>query len=182
MSGSDKGKGGGGVRNAHKNPALSKAERLRKFVERRREKYDSFDETKYNKIYFDEKTGGYVVEEKARYEQGQKSKNAKEVYDKEQKMSVVLAKHGKRVEHLSDASGGHDVRVNGVSADLKKTKGANNLANYARKATRKQGAKLVVFQIDNLNHAVHFELNKLSDKGIHGWYFITGREEKLIWF
>lgn len=171
MSGADKSYGGG-VRSGHKNPTLSRVERLRK-------KYDSYDETKYNKVYFDEKTGGYVVEEKARYEQGQKSKNAKEVYEKEKNMSIVLAKHGKVVEHLSDASGGYDIKVNGISADLKKTKGANNLANYAKKATRKQGAKLVVFQIDEASRDVYFELNKLSKKGIHGFYYFTGNTNVL---
>lgn len=182
MSGSDKGKGGGGVRNAHKNPALSKAERLRKFVERRREKYDSYDETKYNKVYFDEKTGGYVVEEKARYENSLASPNEKAKYKKEQGMCKDLANHGFAVEHLDDTTWGYDIHMNKVPADLKRLSSANNIARHAKHAVRDQGAKRVVFQFETMNDAIHKELNSLTNKGIHGWFYVTGQEDVLGWF
>ena len=73
----------------------------------------------------------------------------------------------------------HDIKINGISAEVKMAKGANNLANYAKKATTKQGANLVVFQIDESSRDVYFELSKLSKKGIHGFYYFTGKTSAL---
>lgn len=174
MSGSDKGKGGG-VRNAHKNPLMSKVEQLRKL-------YNSYDETKYNKVYFDEETGGYVVEEKERYKKSLASPNEKEKYEKEKGLCIDLAKHGFEIEHLDDSRWGYDIHMNKTSADLKKLSSANNIRRHAKHAVNEQKAERVVFKFEKMNDAIHNELNKLTTKGIHGYYYVTGKEDVLRCF
>ena len=54
-----------------------------------RAKYDSYG-SEWEKAYFDEKSGGYVVSNKLRIEHSKLSKNEKMKYDKEFEMSLVL--------------------------------------------------------------------------------------------
>lgn len=99
-------------------------------------------------------------------------------------MCKTLAKNGHTVVHLADkkrSDGSYDILLDGHKADLKSTKGANNIGNYAKHATRKQGAELVVFEFKKVDGAVHREINKLNQKGIHGFYYEKG-SSKLIPF
>ncbi|MBQ7735202.1 MAG: hypothetical protein IJT61_04615 [Bacteroidales bacterium] len=181
MSGADKSRGGS-VRTAHKSPTLSKEEKKRMMVERMRKIYDSYDEDRYNKVYFDEETGGYVVEEKARHEKSLKSPNEKEKYEKEKGMCIDLAKRGFKIEHLDDSGWGYDIHMNKTSADLKKLSSANNIRRHAKHAVYDQKAERVVFKFEKMNDSIHKELNKLTEKGIHGCYYVTGEEDVLRWF
>ena len=60
---------------------------------------------------------------------------------------------------------------------LKRTKSTNNIQNYSKYATNNQGAKLVLFQFDIFNGHFANEIKKLQQRGIHGYYFVTGIEE-----
>lgn len=138
----------------------------------------------YSKTYEDSRSGGKVFTEKGRLDQAKKSNSERQKYEKEASMCKVLAQNGHTIVHLADrkhSDGTYDILIDGHKADLKSTKGANNIGNYAKHATRKQGAELVVFEIKKVDGAVHREINKLSKKGIHGYYYEKGTK-KLIPF
>ena len=110
--------------------------------------YNSYG-CEWEKAYFDELSGGYVVVEKRRIEQGNINKQEIEKYNKEYNMCLTLAKNGYKVEYLKMTEGSFDIYLNGISADLKKTTSHNNILDYAKKAFYKQGAKIVVFEFKN---------------------------------
>ena len=127
-----------------------------------RAEFDAYDTSKWKKKYFDKKTGGYVVIERDRIYQSQKSKGEKEKFDREQGMNMTLARNGYAVEHLDDRGGtGYDIHLNGIKADLKKTGSHNNMVNYAKKAIRKQGADMAVFEFEKMYDKIHSELNRV---------------------
>lgn len=148
-----------------------------------RNKYLSYGDN-WQKSYFDDKTGGYVVTEKQRIISAEKSKNELAKYQKEVDMCNVLAKSGYRIEHLVEVAGvsSPDVKINEIFADLKRTKGAGNIINYAIKATEKQGAEIVLFQFEEMNAKILGAINALKLRNIKGKYFITGKEDEIISF
>lgn len=128
----------------------------------------------WDKTYFDESTGGYVVTEQKRLDQASKSKQEKDKYDKERHMCEVAAQNGMKVEHLKDGSGEPDVRIEGELHDLKSTGSHNNMAKYAKHAVREQGAKGVFFELTKDTAKIRSEIQLLSRQGIHGeYYFIS---------
>ena len=138
-----------------------------------REKYDSYDSALWEKNYFDDDTGGYLVIEKIRIKQSEKSKNEGEKFLKEYEMCITLAKAGYTVEYLESKPNSYDIHLNGIKADLKKTAGHNNMAHYAKKAVKKQGADMVVFEFEIMTGKIHEELNKLKILGIKIKYFAS---------
>lgn len=131
----------------------------------------------FSKTFEDRKSGGQVYTEQGRIDQSKKSNGERQKYEKEAAMCKTLAKNGHTVVHLDDkkhSDGSYDILLDGHKADLKSTNGGNNIANYAKHATRKQGAELVVFEFKKMDGAVYSEINKLKAKGIHGYYYKKG--------
>ena len=153
-------------------------------IKEARAKYDSYDPNKWEKSCFDNNTGGYLITEKARIEQSQKSDNETKKFDKEQKMCKVLVNNGYAVEHLDDNHGAsYDIHLNGIKADLKKTAGSGNIEKYAKKAIRKQGANLVVFEFEHNMKDIHTKLLKLrKNYDIHGYYYFSNNKIKIYGF
>ncbi len=154
--------------------------RTQKAKERKKE-YDSADEEKWRKDgFFDE--GGYLLTSKERLAQADKSKNERAKFDKEHEMCETLAENGHSVKHMADQkdmNGTFDALVDGVPTDLKRTKGTGNIEKYAKHAVREQGAEQVIFQFDEFTHEHQDIISILSKNGIHGFYFVTGKEQEL---
>lgn len=134
--------------------------------------------------YYNNATGGYVATMIARAELAKRNKQETAKFDKEQAMCIVLANAGFKVEHLAETPGisSPDIRINGVPADLKRTASPSNIVKYGKHATRLQGAKVLVFQFDDWNDKFIQAVEELKRKGIHGYYFITGKEKEVIEF
>jgi hypothetical protein len=145
------------------------------------QKYNSYG-SEWEKVYFDEYSGGYVVVDKQRIEQGNINKQEKKKYDKEYNMCLTLAKNGYQVEYLKITEGSFDIYLNGISADLKKTSSHNNMVEYAKKAIRGQGARRVVFEFVNETDIVHKEILKLKNRGINGLYYFAHNKKEIYEF
>lgn len=135
------------------------------------------DEWEHTAIY--PKAGGYVVTSKERIERGTISKKETEKLQKELRMSKVFAKNGYQIELLNELPGisSPDVRINGLSADLKSTKGHSNIVKYAKKAVRKQGAEIVLFEFEEFGSEHINELKKLKGEGINALFYIKGEDK-----
>jgi len=130
------------------------------FFEVAQAKFSSYD-SQWAKSYFDNDTGGYIVIERYRIVQSQRSKNEKEKFNKEYGMCMTLAKNGYFVEYLIDKKDSYDIHLNGIRADLKKTGSHNNIVNYAKEAIRKQGASIVIFEFEKETEKIHAEILQL---------------------
>lgn len=136
-----------------------------------------------SKTYEDKKSGGSVLTEKGRLDMADKSKNEMRKYQKEKEMCEVLAKNGRTVIHLDDtkrSDGSYDILVDGKKADLKSTSSTNNIVKYGEEAINKQKADIVIFRFNDINLKVRTELNKLAEKGIHGYYYKEGNERLFL--
>lgn len=150
-------------------------------IERKKiqERYEAYDDKQWKKDFFDNDNGGYLVTEKNRMEAGARNKQEQAKYEKEHEMCLVFARAGYRIEHLGETPGvsSPDVTINGMPADLKRTKGSGNIVKYARKAVRQQGAEMALFQFDKWNDDFRKQLLILKKEGIKAKYFITGENE-----
>lgn len=144
-----------------------------------KKQYEAYDEKLWEKHLYDKDTGGYLVTEKKRIEAGGRNKQEQAKYDKEHEMCRTFARAGYRIEHLGETPGvsSPDVTINGMPADLKRTKGSGNIVKYARKAVRQQGAEMALFQFDEWNDEFRKQLLILKKEGIKVKYFITGEDE-----
>ncbi len=61
-------------------------------------------------------------------------------------------------------------------------RGTGKSLRHAKHAVYDQKAERVVFKFEKMNDSIHKELNKLTEKGIHGCYYVTGEEDVLRWF
>lgn len=144
-----------------------------------KKQYEAYDEKRWEKHLYDNDTGGYLVTERSRIEAGGRNKQEQAKYDKEHEMCLTFAHAGYRIEHLDETPGisSPDVNINGMPADLKRTKGYGNIVKYARKAVRQQGAEMALFQFDEWNDEFRKQLLILKKEGIKVKYFITGEDE-----
>jgi len=150
------------------------------YIRKARVVFDSYGDN-WRLDYFDDNSGGYLVTERGRIIQSEKSKNEIEKFHKEHEMCKTLAKNGYAMEYLDDQWGkSYDVHVNTIKADLKKTVSHNNLVRYAKKAIREQGAEMVVFEFDNMTGDIHKGLNKLESIGIKVMYYTSANKNKII--
>ena len=104
-------------------------------------------------------------------------------YEKESEMCKVLATNGHVVRHVNDAElsdGSYDAVVDGVKADLKRLSSANNIKREARRATKRQGAEMTIFQFDNDTPQIRNVLAELKRKGFKFMYFFTGSTEIVV--
>ncbi|MCD8288565.1 MAG: hypothetical protein LUC26_01445 [Prevotella sp.] len=69
-----------------------------------------------------------------------------------------------------------DILYDEIEAELKRVKNGNNIEHRANWATKKQGAKLVLVQIDSMTHGAAEKFRYLGTHGVKGKYFITGKE------
>lgn len=61
--------------------------------------------------------------------------------------------------------------IKSKNSRLSHMKGVNNIVHQASRATKKQGAKKVVFRFDKINSKITQKIGELQGKGIHGFYF-----------
>ncbi len=150
-------------------------EDIKERIQRSYERYCSYDLKVWSLVFFDEKTGGYVVVDLRRIAHSEKSKNERKKYGDELEMATVFAKNGYRMEMLEEDSRQfkYDVKINGVPADMKRVLTSNNIERDASKAIRKQRAEVVLFQFDKDELRVRLDLFKLKRKGIRVLYFFT---------
>lgn len=132
--------------------------------------------TEWRKDYFNGNNGGWMATHQQRAAAAEVSKNERQKYEKEAAMCRTFAEGGYKIEHQAELPGvsSPDVLIDGKPADLKRISNHNNIVKYAVKATQKQGAEIVLFQIDKETDEVHKELDKIRRKGIKVYYFFTG--------
>lgn len=96
-------------------------------------------------------------------------------------MCIAFARAGHKLQHLSEVSGisSSDVLFDGVPADLKSTRSHNNMMEYAKWAVRHQGAKIVLFRFEVWTKDISTTLKNIQKMGIHGWYYILGKEDEM---
>ncbi|MDR1129458.1 MAG: hypothetical protein LBK96_00570 [Prevotellaceae bacterium] len=142
--------------------------------------YGEYD-SNWERAYFDEHNGGYLVIDKERIEHSKTSKNEKEKFDKEYGMSMVLAQNGYRIEMLKERSGisSSDITINGINADLKCVSSHNNIVRDAKKAVRKQGAEIVVFEFEKETKEIYLELLKLKKEKISVYYYFSNDKTRV---
>jgi hypothetical protein len=135
----------------------------------------------WEKVYFDDHSGGYLVIDKERIEHSKISKNEKAKFDKEYAMTMVFAQNGYRIEMLKEVPRvpSPDVTINGSKADLKHVSSHNNIVRHAKKAIQKQGAEIVLFEFENNTKKIQEELDKLKIDGIKVYYYFTGNKSKI---
>mgnify|MGYP004519988709 CR=1 FL=1 len=175
-------KGSGGVRaNIYRDKKINDSKDI----------FDSYDEDKWTKSIFYRSSGGFLVTDKARETAGRLNKQEREKFDKEQRMCKKFASFGFQIEHLGEIPGtgsadvrlvGHAltrslVRINGQLADLKSTSSANNIVKYAKKAVRKQGADIVLFEFAARTTHIENTIRDLSARGVHGYYYYVGERK-----
>ncbi|GHV48021.1 hypothetical protein FACS1894181_02740 [Bacteroidia bacterium] len=160
----------------------NKVNELNERIAESRKEYQVYDATTWKRDYFDERTGGYLVTHKQRIEHSTMNKNEKEKFNKEFEMSLVFARNGYKIEMLKERSGvsSSDITINGIMADLKKTSSHNNIMSYAKKANRRQGAKIVLFEFEKETMHIKEELKKLKAIGIQVKYFFSNNPSKII--
>ena len=144
-----------------------------------RKEYNAYgDDVK--RILFDHDTGGYVVAHASRIAHGETSENEEKKLNKELRMAKVYAQNGYRVEMLGEADrdSAPDVLINGIKGDFKSTGSSNNIVKYAKKAFQKQGADIVLFEIDAMTRDIYSELLKAKKKG--GRVFYYTKEDELV--
>jgi len=143
------------------------------YIEKVRVLYESYDDN-WKLDYFDDNTSGYLVTEKGRIMQSEKSKNETIKFLKEQEMCMTLARNGHKIEHLDDKWGeSYDIHIDGIKADLKKTRSHNNIVNYAKEAIRDQGAEMVIFEFEKETEMIHAEIIQLYKKSIRAKYYFS---------
>lgn len=135
----------------------------------------------WRKDYFNGDNGGWMATHRLRLKAAEISKNERQKYDKEAAMCRILAEGGYKVEHQAKQPGvsSPDVLIDGMPADLKRLSSHNNIVRHARKAVEKQGAKVVLLQLDEDTKKVQEELDKLKRSGIKVYYFFTGKEKEI---
>jgi hypothetical protein len=144
-----------------------------------RKEYNAYGDD-VERILFDHDTGGYVVAHASRIAHGETSENEERKLNKELRMAKVYAQNGYRVEMLGEADrdSAPDVLINGIKGDFKSTSSSNNIVKYAKKAFQKQGADIVLFEIDAMTRDIYSELLKAKKKG--GRVFYYTKEDEIV--
>jgi hypothetical protein len=155
---------------------------LQKFTIDSHKEYLGHDTTQWQREYFNKENGGYLLVDRERTRQGSINKQERGKYEKELSMCQTLANNGYKVEYMKEMEGRFDIYLNGVAADLKKTASHNHIRDYAKKAVRKQGAELVLFEFEKETKGIYIAIDELVRKGIHGKYYFTGKTNKIYSF
>ena len=144
----------------------------------------AYDTAVWVRTHYNNASGGYVATQRERAEFARRNKQETAKFQKEQAMCIVLANAGFKIEHLVEKPGisSPDIKINGVPADLKRMDGPANIVKKGLQAVKKQGAKKVVFQFEKWNERYQRAIEELQRKGVHGYYFITGKEYEITAF
>lgn len=119
-------------------PVMEHCEEYIKYKNDKEYKVDTF---RWNK-------GGFVATSKLREQQGEVNKNTKDKFKKESDMCEKFADSGFAIDYKAEVDGEFDVYANGKKADLKSTKGTNNIEKKARYAVHHQGAEIVLQRLE----------------------------------
>lgn len=142
---------------------------------------EGYDETKWELSY--RAATRYVITELERLVEARKSKQAKQIFEKEMDMCHVAADNGHIVEYLhgENRSKGntYDITIDKIPADLKSTNGYGNIVKYVKKAYQKQGAKAVLLELGERTPDVYERLNEAKRKYNIKIYFYF-KNEKII--
>ncbi len=153
-----------------------------KNIEEDRRKFYSY-ESDWEHTYFDEETGGYLVTELQR-KYKYMSKNELDIFRKEQEMGMKFASFGFQIEHLNEIAGisspdvnlrriGPNIIVNGKAAEFKRLSSDSNIYAEGKDAFFNKKAKLVMYEFTGKFSGIPRAIEKLSSKGIHGFYYYT---------
>jgi hypothetical protein len=153
---------------------------MRQQAKKSEKEYWAHDEKTWRLDYFNPDSGGYLATSRQRIAHSHKSKNEAAKLQKEHHMATVFAQNGYKMELLNEGTQLPDVRINGELADLKCTTSHNNIVRYAKKAVREQGAKMVLFQFDEMSNAIQDELYILKTLGIPTKYFVARKENEVV--
>lgn len=130
-------------------------------------------------VLYESPSGSNVKITKERMELANSSKQEMEKYQKEIEMCKVIANNGINYflrESLTKAIGDtFDGFFDGVPSDLKQTKGSGNIVKYIRKATQHQGAKVVIFAIEDGKET---NMNEVFEKFSEGYR----KYKACIWY
>jgi hypothetical protein len=143
-----------------------------------KKEYLKYDTKEWSREYFNDSNGGYLVVNNKRIEQGKINDEEIYKYNKEYSMSKTLAENGYKVEFLKEVDGQYDILLNGVAADLKKTKSHNHIIDYAKHAIKNQGANVVIFEFKVMTSKIHEKLNYLAKHNYNIIYYIS--DEKIL--
>lgn len=105
-----------------------------------------------------------------------KSKNEYAKFEKEFNMAKVFADNGYTIvfNEQEDRQSNCDVTINGIEADLKSVGSYKQILHHALKATKKQKAKLVLFEFMQETSEIYLEIEKLRKRSIHGKFYFKG--------
>lgn len=117
--------------------------------------------------------GGFVAVHKQRLAHSKISKNETQKFNKELRMSKVYAQNGFKIQMLEEIPriSSPDVLANGIPAELKSLSSHNNIVKEAKKATQKQGAKIVLFEFKNENEEIYKEMDKFKKLKIKNHFY-----------
>lgn len=151
-----------------------------KKLEQRKAEYNSYHDG-WKKEYFNKENGGFTVIHRNRLPGKKTSKNDIAKFNKELSMCNTFARAGFKVELVDEKPGisSPDIMLDNQPAELKRTEGHTNIMGYAKDAIEKKKAKIVIFQLDTETTKVHRELKNIQEKGWKGYYFFTGKEDKI---
>ncbi|MCL2098249.1 MAG: hypothetical protein FWH23_05765 [Bacteroidales bacterium] len=113
-----------------------------RILDTRRELYQSYG-NEYEKIFFDDDTGGYVVKHIGH-------KLDPETGKFEMKSAHILAHKGYAIEMMDESDftkPQYDIKVDGVPSEVKVMSGFRNIHRRAEQAS-KQGAKRIIYYIN----------------------------------
>ncbi len=138
--------------------------------------YKNYDKT-WQKTYFS--NGGFVVINKNRITKSNINKQERLKFEKEKAMAKVYAQNGYRIELWDEITGisSPDGSLNSIAVDLKQLGSHNNIYRHARKATKEQGAKIVLFEFTEETQEIHKQILLLKNKGIKAMYYFTKNKE-----
>lgn len=135
----------------------------------------------WDKHYFDEQSGGYVVIHQQRLAASQKSKNERAKLEKERNMCVNYARIGFRIKMLEEITGvsSSDVICNGVLTELKSVESNKQIVIRAKEA-KKQGAEIVLFELHKKEEKAYLELDKVQHRyGISFAYYFKENPQEI---
>jgi hypothetical protein len=151
--------------------------------------FNSYDENVWEKTMFNTETGGYVVTELRRIPPI-RLKRLRATFNKEQDMCYDLAGFGFGVKHIYERNNKADpdinltrgmhsiVEINGIKADLKSLRTSNNIRREAKDVFESGKGCFVVFQFEQHDRRIPFEIYKLSKKGWHGLYYYADEKKR----
>lgn len=117
--------------------------------------------------------GGLLLTSRNRIKEGQLNKQESEKFNKEHSMCRTLAINNFNITYFESVEGRFDITLNGSPADLKKVGSWKQIEHHASKATKSQGASLVIFEFTKHSKEFYVEIKKLIKKDVHGFFWFN---------